>query len=180
MPGAYWYAAMSWVYGEGGQIADQGLGRQVDRHARRTPRRSPVCRSGPTCSKKYCKGDPTKDENDQDAIFAQGHAASSTATAGRSARCSRSSKDPNDPNSPMVDTAVKGKVASVPLPGATAGKGLPTFLGGSAIGVSGKSQNKALAAGVGQVLHRHHVAEGPDRQGRAAQRDRRCSTRPPR
>jgi N,N'-diacetylchitobiose transport system substrate-binding protein len=45
----------------------------------------------------------------------------------------------------MVDTAVKDKVASVPLPGASAGKGLPTFLGGSAIGVSGKSQNKALA-----------------------------------
>src|SRR5262249_53778003 len=54
-------------------------------------------------------------------------------------------KDPNDSNSPMVDTAVKGKVASVPLPGASAGQGLPTFLGGSAIGVTGKSKEKALA-----------------------------------
>jgi N,N'-diacetylchitobiose transport system substrate-binding protein len=45
----------------------------------------------------------------------------------------------------MVDTAVKDKVASVPLPGAAAGTGLPSFLGGSAIAVSGKSQNQALA-----------------------------------
>src|SRR5690606_8147774 len=54
-------------------------------------------------------------------------------------------QDPNDPNSPMVDTAVKGKVAAVPMPGATAGEPMPTFLGGSALAVSGKSENQALA-----------------------------------
>jgi N,N'-diacetylchitobiose transport system substrate-binding protein len=45
----------------------------------------------------------------------------------------------------MVDTAVKDKVAAIPLPGATAGTGLPTFLGGSAIGVTNKSANQKLA-----------------------------------
>ena len=55
-------------------------------------------------------------------------------------------KDPNDPNSAKVDTAVKGKVASVPLPGFTAGQGMPTFLGGSVLGVAAKSRNQGLAA----------------------------------
>jgi N,N'-diacetylchitobiose transport system substrate-binding protein len=46
----------------------------------------------------------------------------------------------------MVDTVVKGKVASVPLPGATSGQPLPSFLGGSALGVTGVSKEKTLAA----------------------------------
>jgi N,N'-diacetylchitobiose transport system substrate-binding protein len=46
----------------------------------------------------------------------------------------------------MVDTAVKGKVASIPMPGLTAGKGMPSFLGGSVVGVTGKSKNADLAA----------------------------------
>jgi N,N'-diacetylchitobiose transport system substrate-binding protein len=54
-------------------------------------------------------------------------------------------KDPNDANSPMVDTAVKGKVDSIPLPGFKSG-GMPSFLGGSVLGVTTKSKNSALAA----------------------------------
>ena len=95
--------------------------------------------------KNYSKGDPTKDENDQDAIFAQGHAAFLYGNGWEVGAVQSQRKDPNDPNSAMVDTAVKGKVAAVPLPGASAGQGLPSFLGGSAIAVTGKSQNKALA-----------------------------------
>src|SRR5262249_53235807 len=49
-------------------------------------------------------------------------------------------------NSPMVDTPIKGKVASVPLPGLTSGQGMPTFLGGSVVGVTGKSKYKDLSA----------------------------------
>jgi N,N'-diacetylchitobiose transport system substrate-binding protein len=40
----------------------------------------------------------------------------------------------------MVDTAVKGKLTAVPMPE------VPSFLGGSNLGVTNKSQNKALAA----------------------------------
>ena len=40
---------------------------------------------------------------------------------------------------------MKGKVAAAPLPGASAATGLPSFLGGSAIAVTGVSKQKALA-----------------------------------
>src|SRR3954454_6063488 len=49
-------------------------------------------------------------------------------------------KAPNAPNSKLVDTKVKGKLAAAPMPG------VPSFLGGSNLGVTTKSANSALAA----------------------------------
>jgi len=144
MPGAYWYAAMAWVYGEGGQIATKGSDGKWTGTLESSNAVAGL-QKWADLVKTYSKGDPTKDENDQDAIFSQGHSAFLYGNGWEVGAVQSQHKDPNDANSPMVDTAVKGKVASVPLPGASAGKGLPTFLGGSAIGVSGKSQNKALA-----------------------------------
>jgi len=144
MPGAYWYAAMAWMYCEGGQIATKVSDGKWTGTLESSNAVSGL-QKWADLVKTYSKGDPTKDENDQDAIFAQGHSAFLYGNGWEVGAVQSQHKDPNDANSPMVDTAVKGKVASVPLPGASAGKGLPTFLGGSAIGVSGKSQNKALA-----------------------------------
>jgi len=144
MPGAYWYAAMSWVYGEGGQIATKGSdGKWAGTLSQ--PQAQAGLQKWADLVKKYSKGDPTKDENDQDAIFAQGHSGFLYGNGWEVGAVQSQHKDPNDANSPMVDTAVKGKVASVPLPGATAGTGLPSFLGGSAIAVTGVSKNKELA-----------------------------------
>jgi N,N'-diacetylchitobiose transport system substrate-binding protein len=145
MPGAYWYAAMSWVYAEGGKIAEKGgdgqwAGKLSD------PAAQTGLQKWADLVKNYSKGDVSKDENDQDAIFAQGHSAMLYGNAWEVGAVQSQRKDPNDPNSAMVDTAVKGKVAAVPLPGASAGQGIPSFLGGSVLGVSEKSQNKALAA----------------------------------
>ena len=171
MPGAYWYAAMSWVYGEGG--ADRQEGRTTSGSARSPSRTAQaglqkwadlVRRTTRRVTRPRTRTTRTRSSPRVTPAFLYGNGWEVGAVQSQR-------KDPNDPNSPMVDTAVKGKVAAVPLPGATAGKGLPSFLGGSAIGVTGKSQNQALAAGVDQVLHRHQVAGGPDRQGRAAQRD---------
>jgi len=144
MPGAYWYAAMAWVYGEGGQIAAKGsdgkwTGTLSDSKG------VAGLQKWADLVKNYSKGDPTKDENDQDAIFAQGNAAFLYGNGWEQGAVQSQRQDPNDPNSPMVDTAVKGKIAAVAMPGSAAGKGLPSFLGGSAIAVSGKSQNAALA-----------------------------------
>jgi N,N'-diacetylchitobiose transport system substrate-binding protein len=144
MAGANWYAAMAWVYGEGGQIAKKGsdgkwAGTLED------PAAQAGLQKWADLVKNYSKGDPTKDENDQDAIFAQGHAAFLYGNGWEAGAVQSQKKDPNDANSPMVDTAVKGKVASVPMPGATADKGMPTFLGGSDIAVTKKSKNPALA-----------------------------------
>lgn len=139
MPGAYWYAAMSWVHGEGGQIATKGAdgtwaGSLSD------PKSQAGLQKWADLVKNYSKGDVTKDENDQDAIYSQGHAAMLYGNGWESSAVQQQRKDPNDPNSPMVDTAVNGKVSTAPMPG------IPSFLGGSDLGVSTKSQNQALAA----------------------------------
>ena len=55
---------------------------------------------------------------------------------------------------------MKGKVAGVPMPGFSAGKGMPSFLGGSVVGVTGKSKNKALATEWVEDLHRAPPQEG--------------------
>jgi N,N'-diacetylchitobiose transport system substrate-binding protein len=143
MPGKYWYAAMAWVYGSGGQIAKKDGGSWKGTLS------DQASVDGLTkwaeLAKKYSKGDPTKDENDQAQIFAQGSTAMMYGNSWEVGAAEQQPKDPNDPNSPKVDTAVKGKVGSVALPGFGAGKGMPTFLGGSVLGVSSKSKNKELA-----------------------------------
>jgi N,N'-diacetylchitobiose transport system substrate-binding protein len=144
MPGAYWYAAMAWVYGEGGSIATKG-GDGKWAGSLSQPTSLAGLQKWADLQKQYSKGDPTKDENDQDAIFAQGKSAFLYGNGWEAGAVQSQKKDPNDPNSPMVDTVVKGKIASIPLPGASAGQGLPSFLGGSAIAVSGKTKEKALA-----------------------------------
>jgi N,N'-diacetylchitobiose transport system substrate-binding protein len=143
MPGKYWYAAMSWVYGSGGQIAKQ------DGEQWTGTLSEPAAQDGLTkwadLAKKYSKGDPTKDETDQAAIFSQGQTAMMYGNGWEVGATESQPTDPNDPNSPKKDTVVKGKVAAVPLPGFT-GEAMPSFLGGSVVGVTNKSQNQALAA----------------------------------
>ena len=139
MPGAYWYAAMSWVYGNGGAIATKGSDGKWTGTLSQSGAQKGLT-DWADLVKKYSKGDVTKDENDQDAIFSQGHAAMLYGNGWESSAVQQQRKDPNDPNSPMVDTAVKGKVSTAPMPG------IPSFLGGSDLGVSAKSQNQALAA----------------------------------
>ncbi len=144
MPPKYWYAAMSWVYGAGGEIAKKDGGKWKGTLEDSSSVQG--LQKWTELATKYSKGDKTKDENDQDAIFAQGHSAMLYGNGWELGAVQSQHQDPNNANSPMVDTAVKGKVASVPLPGLTSGKGMPTFLGGSIVGVSGKSKNSALAA----------------------------------
>jgi N,N'-diacetylchitobiose transport system substrate-binding protein len=145
MPGAYWYAAMSWVYAEGGAIATQGsdgkwTGTLED------PKSQAGLQKWADLVKNFSKGDVTKDEADQDAIFANGHAAMMYGNGWELGAVQSVHKDPNDTNSPMVDSTVKGKVAAVALPGVSAGTGIPSFLGGSDVAVTQKSTHKDLAA----------------------------------
>jgi len=144
MPGKYWYAAMAWVYGAGGSIAKQDGGKWTGNLESSESQQG--LQKWADLVKKYSKGDPTKDESDQDAIFAQGHSAMILGNGWEVGATESQHQDPNNPNSPMVDTAVKGKVASIPLPGFNSGQGMPSFLGGSIVGVTGKSKNKDLAA----------------------------------
>jgi len=138
IPGKYWYSAMSFVKSTGGDIAKkdgdkwagqleqpasiQGLQRWVD------------------MVKKYSKADVAKDESDQAGIFAQGESGMFYGNAWEQGAAEQVKKDPNDPNSALVDTKVKGKLAAAPMPD------IPSFLGGSNLGVTQKSTNKELAA----------------------------------
>jgi len=138
MPGQYWYSAMSWVKSTKGEIAKQDGDKWVGQLS------SPASVAGlqrwVDMVKKYSKADPTKNENDQAGIFAQGEAAMFYGNSWEQGAAEQIKKDPNDANSPLVDTKVKGKLATAPMPE------IPSFLGGSNLGIAEKSQNKQLAA----------------------------------
>ena len=138
MPGKYWYAAMSWVKGAGGEIAKKDGDKWAGQLAQ--PASVAGLQKWADMVKKYSKADVTKDESDQAGIFAQGAAGIFYGNAWEQGAAEQIKKDPNDANSPLVATKVKGKLAAAPLPET------PSFLGGSNLGVTEKSQNKALAA----------------------------------
>jgi N,N'-diacetylchitobiose transport system substrate-binding protein len=145
LPSRYWYAAGAFIYGAGGKIADKGADGKWTGTLESQQSEAGLTQFA-TIAQKFSKGDPTKTEADQDAIFAQGHSAMLYGNGWELGAVQSQPKDPNDPTKGNVDTVVKGKVAAVPLPGASAGNPLPSFLGGSDLAVTAKSQNKALAA----------------------------------
>jgi len=138
MPGQYWYSAMSWVKSTGGDIAKQDGDKWTGQLSQ--PASIQGLQRWVDMVKKYSKADPTKNENDQAGIFAQGESAMFYGNTWEQGAAEQVKKDPNDPNSPMVDTKVKGKLASAAMPE------IPSFLGGSNLGIPEKSQNKQLAA----------------------------------
>ncbi|MFF5082898.1 extracellular solute-binding protein [Actinoplanes sp. NPDC000266] len=138
MPGQYWYAAMSWVKSTGGDIAKQDGDKWVGQLSQ--PQSIEGLQRWVDMVKKYSKADPTKNENEQAGIFAQGTSAMFYGNAWEQGSAEEVKKDPNDENSPLVPTKVKGKLATAAMPE------IPSFLGGSNLGVAEKSQNKELAA----------------------------------
>jgi N,N'-diacetylchitobiose transport system substrate-binding protein len=137
-PGSYVYGGMAFVYGSKGQIAKQDGGKWVSTLS------EPAAQEGLTkwadLVKTYSVGDKTKNELDQDAIFAQGQSAMIYGSSWELGAVQEQAKDPNNPNSPKIATKVKDKVAAVAMPE------IPSFLGGSDIAVPVKSANKDLAA----------------------------------
>jgi N,N'-diacetylchitobiose transport system substrate-binding protein len=143
MPGQYWYAAMSFVYGYGGDIAAKGSDGKWKGDLESSPAIQGLT-AWADLAKKYSHGDPTKNESDQDPIFAQGHGAMFYGNGWELGGVESQPKDPSDATKGKVDTAIKGKVAAVPMPGPNGT--MPSFLGGSIVGVTQKSKNKDLAA----------------------------------
>jgi N,N'-diacetylchitobiose transport system substrate-binding protein len=138
MPGQYWYAAMSWVKGSGGDIAKKDGDKW--KATLSTPESMAGLQKWADLVKNYSVGDETKNESDQDPIFAQGQTGMILGNGWELSAVQQQHKDPNDPNSPMVNTKVNGKVAAVAMPG------IPSFLGGSDVAVTLKSKNADLAA----------------------------------
>ncbi|MEV6300753.1 extracellular solute-binding protein [Actinoplanes sp. NPDC051861] len=138
MPGQYWYAAMSWVKSSGGEIAKKDGDKWVGQLS--SPQSQEGLQKWVDMVKKYSKADVTKNENEQAGIFSQGSGGMFYGNAWEQGVAEEVRKDPNDPNSPLVPTKVKGKLAAAPMPE------IPSFLGGSNLGVTQKSGNKELAA----------------------------------
>ncbi|MER5883594.1 extracellular solute-binding protein [Streptomyces sp. NPDC001941] len=134
-PSPDWYAAMSFVYGEGGSIAKQ------DGDQWKANLSSPESLKGLNEYKsvidKYMHGDKTKDESDRPVVFGQGNAATMFAAAWEGA----TSADPkNDKVGKLGD-----KLENFVMPGPS-GKNLPVFLGGSDLAIPVKSKAQGVAA----------------------------------
>ena len=134
MPGKYWYAAMSFVYGAGGKIAEQQGGKWVG------TLESSQAQQGLAAWQKlttYSVGGATKDESDQDAIMAQGHTGAILGNGWEVGAVT-------DPKTGKP--ALAKDLATFPLPGATSDQYTPSFLGGSDLAVPAKAANPGLGA----------------------------------
>jgi N,N'-diacetylchitobiose transport system substrate-binding protein len=136
-PGRYWHAAMSFVYDFGGQIATQQGGKWVGTLD------SPRALAGLTAWRqmvlRLSKANKTGDENkpQQSLVFAKGKVG---AIIGNGWEWG-AALDPKTGN-----PALTGKIGAYPMPSHTPGKYMPTFLGGSVLGIPVTSKEKALAA----------------------------------
>jgi N,N'-diacetylchitobiose transport system substrate-binding protein len=135
MPGKYWYAAMSLVYGAGGKIAEQKDGKW------QATLESSAAQTGLSewqkIATEYSVGGATLDESTQDAVMAQGHVA---AIAGNGWEVGAVT-DPKTGDPSLAD-----KLSTFPFPGTEAGKYTPSFLGGSDLAVPAKASNGGLGA----------------------------------
>ena len=135
MPGKYWYAAMSLVYGAGGKIAEFKGGKWVGELD------SPEAAKGLTEWQKlatdYSVGGSTLDESTQDSVMAQGHVASIVGNGWEVGAVTAPKTG---------DPGLTDKLSTFPFPGETAGKYTPSFLGGSDLAVPQKATNAGLGA----------------------------------
>jgi N,N'-diacetylchitobiose transport system substrate-binding protein len=135
MPGKYWYAAMSFVYGAGGQIAEP------DGDTWKATLDSPEAAKGlgewQKLATEYSVGGATKDEADQDAVMAQGHVGAIVGNGWELGAVT----DPKTGDPKLAD-----KLSTFPLPGWEAGTPTPSFLGGSDLAVPQKAPHAGLGA----------------------------------
>jgi N,N'-diacetylchitobiose transport system substrate-binding protein len=134
MPGKYWYAAMSFVYGSGGSIASSSDGKWTGNLA------SSDSVTGLNNWKKltsYSVGGATKDEADQDAVMSQGHVAAILGNGWEVGAVT--APDTGNPK-------LAKDLSTFPMPGTSAGNYTPSFLGGSDLAVPEKASNKDLGA----------------------------------
>lgn len=133
LPGKYWYAAMAWVYDQGGAIATQSDGTWTGTLD------SEEAQAGLTAVKEvvdsYSRADKTGDEAKQDAVMAQGNVAAIYGNGWERGVIT-------DPTSGDPDM----KLDAYPLPSlASSGSTMPAFLGGSDLAITAKSEARPWA-----------------------------------
>jgi N,N'-diacetylchitobiose transport system substrate-binding protein len=145
MPGRYWYAAMSYVYTNGGVIADK-QGGQWKGELESAAAQAGLQQWANVVKNYSTTTTATVNEADMDTLYETGNVALEYDAGWHSGVVQQVHTNPNDPNSPMKDTPVKGKVDLFAMPGISASQPFKSFLGGSVLGVTKDSKNQALAA----------------------------------
>ena len=136
-PGRYWYAAMSFVYDWGGQIAAFRNGRWVG------TLHEPKALSGLTAwrsvARLYSRANKTGDEAhpQQALVFAKGNVGSFIGNGW---------EWPYALDPKVGNPALAGKIGAYPMPSRIKGRYMPTFLGGSNLAVPVTSKQKSLAS----------------------------------
>jgi len=136
-PGRYWYAAMSFVYDYGGQIAKTKGGKWVG--ALHEPKALSGLTAWRNVARSYSRANKTGDEAhpQQALVFAKGSVGSFVGNGW---------EWPYALDAKVGNPALAGKIGAYPMPSHTPGKFMPTFLGGSNLAVPVTSKQKALAA----------------------------------
>jgi N,N'-diacetylchitobiose transport system substrate-binding protein len=136
-PGRYWYAAMSYVYDFGGQIAKTTKGKWVG--TLDSQQSLAGLNAWKDSALKLSRANKTGDEGtpQQALVFAKGHVASFIGNGW---------EWPYALDTKVGNPALTGKISAYPMPSHIKGRYMPTFLGGSNLGVPVTSKNKGLAA----------------------------------
>jgi N,N'-diacetylchitobiose transport system substrate-binding protein len=136
-PGRYWYAAMSFVYDYGGAIARFRSGKWVG--TLDSPQALAGLTSWRQMALRLSRANKTGDEAhpQQALVFAKGKVGSFIGNGW---------EWPYALDPKLGNPALDGKIGAYPVPSHTAGKYMPTFLGGSVLGVPVTSKQRTLAA----------------------------------
>jgi N,N'-diacetylchitobiose transport system substrate-binding protein len=137
MPGKYWYAGLSFVYDYGGAVARFRNGRWVG--TLDSPQAVRGLTRWKTIARALSKANRTGDENnpEQAIVFSKGRVASFIGNGW---------EWPHALNAKTGNPSLASVMGAYPMPSHTKGKFLPTFLGGSDLGIPRSSQNASLAA----------------------------------
>jgi N,N'-diacetylchitobiose transport system substrate-binding protein len=136
-PGKYWYAAMSFVYDFGGQIAVRQGGKW--KGTLNSPKALQALNQVKLIARTLTRASKTTDEaNPQQAlVFAKGKVGSFIGNGW---------EWPYALDEKVGNPALSPVVGAYPMPSHTAGKFMPTFLGGSDLAVPVTTKNQSLAA----------------------------------
>jgi N,N'-diacetylchitobiose transport system substrate-binding protein len=133
-PGKYWYAALPFIWDNGGNIATQSGGKWNGSLDSTQSQQGLTTLAGMVS--KLSRADKTGDELKQDAAFVQGHIAMLIANGWEVGVIT-------DPKT--GDPSLKDKLGVFPIPSHNAGQTAPVFLGGSDLGIAAKSKAQGLA-----------------------------------
>jgi N,N'-diacetylchitobiose transport system substrate-binding protein len=136
-PGRYWYAALSFVYDFGGQIAKTKGGKWAG--ALDSKAALAGLNAWKNIALKLSRANKTGDEAhpQQALVFAKGHVGSFIGNGW---------EWPYALDPKLGNPALKNSINAYPMPSHTKGQYMPTFLGGSNLGVPVTSKNKTLAS----------------------------------